>query len=102
MGDNSSMFKIKETEALTAWLGALKDKRAKAAILNRLDRATQGNLGWTETVGKGVSEMKIDVGQGYRVYYTIRNLEIVVLLCGGTKSTQKRDIEKAQEIAAKI
>ena len=80
----------------------LRDVRAKARILARLDSARLGNLGDARSVGVGVSEMRIDVGAGYRVYFTRRQRIVVILLCGGDKSTQTRDIARAKLIAQAI
>ena len=93
---------VKQTQAFTKWLNGVRDNKAKAAIVLRIRRATLGNLGTVRSVGKGVSEMKIDVGQGYRVYYTMRQQTVVILLCGGTKSTQPHDISAAQLMAAQF
>ena len=84
------------------WLSALKDKVAKARILQRLDAAMAGNFGDCEPVGEGVSEMRIHVGPGYRIYYTRRAERVYLLLLGGDKSTQKRDIKRAIEMARTI
>ena len=80
-------------------MSGLKDKRAAARIQMRLDRLADGNSGDVKPVGSGVSELRVDVGPGYRVYYQQRGDVLIVLLCGGDKSTQQRDIEKAYEIA---
>jgi putative addiction module killer protein len=93
---------IKQTEVFSKWLQKLRDVRAKAAILVRIRRASFGNLGSIRSVGGGVSEMKIDVGQGYRAYFTIRQQTVLILLCGGSKSSQEADIKKAQEMAGKF
>ena len=71
-------------------------------IAVRLDRAEDGNFGDHQSVGKGVSEMRLSFGNAYRIYYTIRGLTVVILLCGGTKSSQKRDIERAQQMAEEL
>jgi len=80
----------------------LKDRQAVKAIAIRMDRAILGNLGDIKPVGQGVSEMRIFVGKGYRVYFVIRNNQIVVLLCGGDKSSQQEDIKQAKELAILI
>lgn len=80
-------------------MSGLKDKRVAARIQMRLDRLADGNPGDVKPVGSGVSELRVDVGPGYRVYYQQRGDVLIVLLCGGDKSTQQRDIEKAYEIA---
>ena len=80
----------------TEWLTALRDSRARAKIRVRLDRVSLGNLGDYHSVGEGVQELRIDYGPGYRVYFGQEGTTIVLLLCGGDKSTQTRDIETAQ------
>jgi len=93
-------MKIKEDEAFTKWFKKLRDDRAKHKIRARIRRLKEGNPGNVEPVGEGVSEMKIDYGQGYRVYYLDTGKEIIILLCGGdTKKTQQADIENAKKIA---
>lgn len=77
----------------------LKDRQVVKAIAIRMDRAILGNLGDIKPVGQGVSEMRIFVGKGYRVYFVIRNNKMVVLLCGGDKSSQQADIKQAKELA---
>ena len=91
---------IKETPAFTKWLGALGDTNAYARIVRRVERLQQGNPGQVNDVGRGISEMKIDYGPGYRVYFVRRGPVLILLLCGGDKSTQRRDIKRAIEIAA--
>lgn len=90
------------TEIFEAWIKGLRDRRAKFTILSRLERIEDGNFGDHRTVGRGVSELRVDVGQGYRVYYTIRQRTVVILLCGGDKSSQRRDIRRAQRMAAEV
>jgi putative addiction module killer protein len=80
----------------SSWLKNLRDKRAAAQIVIRLDRLASGNLGSRSSVGEGVGELKIDIGPGYRVYFGRIGSMIVVLLCGGDKRTQGRDIENAK------
>ena len=96
------MFQIQETELFAKWLVKLRDVRAKARILSRLDSARLGNLGDVKALGGGVGEMRIDVGPGYRVYFTRRQRIVVILLCGGDKATQAKDIASAKAMAAKI
>jgi putative addiction module killer protein len=84
------------------WLKGLYDQRAKASIASRIERIEDGNFGDNRSVGGGISELPIDVGQGYRVYYTIRNNTLVILLCGGGKSSQRRDIRRARQVASEI
>lgn len=90
---------IHTTPEFDAWFDALKDKAGKARVLARIERAEQGNFGDVEPVGNGVSEMRIHFGPGYRVYFLQRGLEIVILLAGGDKSTQAKDIKAALKIA---
>ncbi len=87
------------TEEFDAWLSALKDKVGRARIAHRIRSAEHGNFGDCEPVGSGVSEMRVHVGPGYRVYYTRRGEVVYLLLVGGDKSSQKRDIQRAIELA---
>ena len=96
------MYQLRETEVFGKWLRALGDMRAKARILARLDSARLGNLGDARSVGGGVSEMRVDVGAGYRVYFTRRQGVILVLLCGGDKSSQTKDIAHAKQMAKTV
>ncbi|MDP1657870.1 MAG: type II toxin-antitoxin system RelE/ParE family toxin [Methylotenera sp.] len=93
---------VEQTEAFAKWHSALRDLRAKTAIARRIDRAEHGNLGDVKPVGGDVSEMRVDVGAGYRVYFTLRGGVVVVLLAGGDKSTQQADIKRAVELAKEI
>ncbi|MBC1218763.1 type II toxin-antitoxin system RelE/ParE family toxin [Nostoc sp. UCD121] len=79
------------------WLYSLQDRRAKAKIRARLDRVEDGNLGDCKSVGEGIFELRIDYGPGYRIYFGQEGITIIILLCGGDKSTQKQDVDKAQE-----
>lgn len=90
------------TETFDAWFAQLRDSRGRARIQARLDRAALGNLGTCAPVGEGVSEMKIDVGPGYRVYFVQRGLEVIILLAGGDKSTQGKDIAMAKDLAQQV
>ncbi len=96
------MIEVRQTEQFRAWLSDLRDDRARARILKRLDRAKDGNLGDVAAVGGGVSEMRIFYGPGYRVYFVQRGSELIVLLCGGDKSSQAADIEEAKALAKAI
>ena len=96
------MNTIQTTEVFDDWLDGLKDRAAKARIQARIDRAEDGNFGDCRPVGEGVSEMRIHVGAGYRVYFKQIGMEIFLLLAGGDKATQQRDIEIALELARKI
>lgn len=93
---------FQSTEEFDDWLSALKDRVAKARVFHRIDAATLGNFGESEPVGEGVSEMKIHVGPGYRLYYTRIGTVVYMLLAGGDKSTQKKDIKRAIEIARSL
>jgi putative addiction module killer protein len=96
------MITLLRSAEFDAWLRALADLKAKARILARLRSATFGNFGDFASVGEGVSEMRIHVGPGYRVYYMRRGTTIYVLLVGGSKATQKADIAKAKRMAAAL
>ncbi len=93
------MVEVRQTENFSAWLRGLKDANAVARVVARMRRMEQGNSGDTRSVGKGVMEMRIAYGPGYRIYYVQRGAQIVILLCGGDKGTQRRDIKRAQMIA---
>ena len=93
---------IQTTETFDDWFSGLKDAHAARRVQVRIDRAEDGNFGDCEPIGEGVSEMRIHYGPGYRVYFVRRGKEIVILLAGGDKSTQKNDIKNALEIARKI
>jgi putative addiction module killer protein len=95
-------MEVRQTTRFATWLAGLRDDRARARILKRLDRAGQGNLGDVAPVGAGVSEMRIFYGPGYRVYFVQRGSELIVLLCGGDKSTQSTDIEEAKAMAEEL
>ncbi|MCU7921037.1 MAG: type II toxin-antitoxin system RelE/ParE family toxin [Candidatus Thiodiazotropha sp. (ex Epidulcina cf. delphinae)] len=82
------------------WLSSLRDARAKAKVISGVDRMELGNLGDSEPVGEGVSELRIHYGPGYRVYYAKDGKEIFLLLCGGDKRTQKKDIKQAKKLWA--
>ena len=96
------MFTVETTEEFQTWLDGLRDERAQFKINQRLLRLQGGNPGDWKTVGDGVSEMRIDYGPGYRVYYTIRERVVYLLLCGGTKRDQDRAIKLAKELAGRI
>ncbi len=80
----------------------MRDIRAKVAIARRIDHAKAGNLGDVKSIGEGVSDLRIDVGAGYRVYFTMRGEVVIVLLAGGDKPTQQADIKKAQKLAKEV
>jgi putative addiction module killer protein len=92
----------RETESFKQWLKKLKDLRGKAIIYKRIERLSEGNPGDSAPIGAGLSEMRIRYGPGYRVYYKDTGKEIIILLCGGDKSTQEADIVKAKELAKEL
>jgi len=92
-------YEIEKTEVFDRWLKRLKDRKAVLAIAARLDRARLGNFGDCASVGEGVREMRIFLGPGYRLYHAVRGRKIIVMLCGGSKASQPRDIAKAKEMA---
>ena len=94
------MFEIRVSDVYRKWESGLKDKRARATIAARVIRLAGGNPGDARSVGGGVSELRIHYGPGYRVYFARRGAAIVLLLCGGDKNTQARDIIRAKELAA--
>jgi putative addiction module killer protein len=93
------MIELKQTETFRKWRTKVKDDRARAMIASRLDRLAFGNAGDVKTAGQGVSELRVDYGPGYRIYFQMRGKTIIVLLCGGDKRTQKQDIETAKRLA---
>jgi putative addiction module killer protein len=92
------MLTVIQTENFQEWLDDLKDMRAQVRITTRLRMAELGNLGDWKSVGDGVSEMRVDVGPGYRLYFTRRQNVLIIMLAGGDKSTQSRDIKRAQQM----
>ena len=93
------MKEIRRSSVFNSWLVKLRDRRAAARIDIRIDRLARGNPGDVKPVGEGVSEMRIDYGPGYRVYFKDTGREIIFLLCGGDKHTQEADITEAKKIA---
>lgn len=93
------MIELKQTETFRKWRTKLKDERARTAIALRLTRLAYGHAGDAEPVGQGVSELRIHYGPGYRLYFQRRGDTIIVLLCGGDKSTQAKDIKTARRLA---
>jgi putative addiction module killer protein len=96
------MIEIRKTEAYARWIDGLRDIRARARILARVERFAMGNPGDVGPVGEGVSELRINYGPGYRVYFSQRGQELVILLGGGDKSTQARDIKTALRLARNL
>ena len=93
------MVELRKTETFAKWLDSLRDLRARARIQARLDRLGEGNPGDVKPVGEGVSEMRIDYGPGYRVYFKARGKVLVVLLAGGDKRTQGADVKTSLRLA---
>ncbi|CAI1171888.1 Uncharacterized protein conserved in bacteria [Serratia proteamaculans] len=99
---NQHMKIIYTTEEFDGWFARLRDRQAQKRIQARIDRAESGNFGDCEPVGEGVSEMRIHYGPGYRVYFAQQGMEVVILLAGGDKSTQPKDIKAALELARQL
>ncbi len=93
------MIELRKTDRFSRWLDELSDLRARARVQARLDRLAEGNPGDVKAVGEGVSELRIDYGAGYRVYYRAQGRTVVILLAGGTKRTQPQDIKVALRLA---
>jgi putative addiction module killer protein len=94
------MIEVRQTETFTSWFDGLRDPKAQAKIVVRIRRAQAGNLADVKPVGEGVSEMRITYGPGYRLYFVQRGETLIILLVGGDKKSQRRDIAKAKELAA--
>jgi putative addiction module killer protein len=96
------MIEIRETEVYALWFSSLRDRRAKARIDTRVRRLSLGNPGDVKPVGSGVSELRIDYGPGYRIYFIQRESTLIILLAGGDKRTQQQDITQAIELAQNL
>jgi len=96
------MVEFRQTETFRRWRTRLKDERARVLIASRLDRLAFGNAGDVRPVGQGISELRIDHGPGYRIYFQRRGDAIILLLCGGDKSTQAKDIKTAKLLAKEL
>ncbi len=96
------MVEIRKTELFANWLNNLRDIRAKARVLVRIERLASGNAGDVKPVGEGVSEMRINYGPGYRVYFIQRGSELIILLAGGDKNSQSKDITSAIRLARNL
>lgn len=96
------MIEVRQTEEFVSWFKDLTDERAQARIAARLRRLAFGLMGDVKPVGEGVHELRIDVGAGYRVYFITHGQTLVLILCGGDKRRQERDIKRAKEMAAKL
>ena len=93
---------VRQTETFSLWLRGLADRRARARLAARIDRLAHGNPGDVAAVGEGVSELRIHFGPGYRVYFASRGRALVILLCGGDKSSQASDIKTAKQLARNL
>lgn len=95
-------WEIRQTSAFEDWLTGLKDAVSRAIVIRRIERVAAGNLGDVRPVGDGVSELRIDYGPGFRVYFVRRGETLIVLLCGGDKASQPRDIARAKAMAQEV
>ena len=96
------MLQIRKTDVYANWIDGLRDQQGRARILVRIERLAAGHAGDVKPVGNGVSELRVDFGPGYRVYFTSRGREIVILLAGGDKSSQNKDIQTALKLAKNL
>jgi len=96
------MFSIRPLPEFTSWIDGLKDEKVRGVVVARIKRLELGLMGDVEPAGGGVSELRIHFGAGWRVYFTQRGTQIIVLLAGGSKRTQKKDIQRAKALAARI
>jgi putative addiction module killer protein len=96
------MMEIRQTDVYAAWFSSLRDQRARARLDVRIRRLSLGNPGDVRSVGEGVSELRIDYGPGYRVYFVQKGSVLIILLAGGEKSTQRRDIQAALELSRQL
>ena len=95
-------YLLQQTGILSTWLAALRDPRAKARILARLESVRLGNLGDSKSLGGGLHELRVHLGPGYRLYFTPRHKVVIVLLCGGDKASQNRSIARARRLLAEM
>lgn len=96
------MIEVRKTDLFSQWIDALRDLSARARVQARIERLAAGNPGDVEPVGEGVSELRINYGPGYRVYFKKRGQELIILLAGGDKTTQARDIKTALRLARQL
>jgi putative addiction module killer protein len=96
------MIEVRKTEAFSKWIDGLQDLRARARILVRIERFIAGNPGDVKPIGEGVSEMRIDYGPGYRVYFKKAGPKVIILLAGGNKNTQTKDIKTALQLSRNL
>lgn len=94
------MLEVRTTRAFDDWFAKLRDRKVVLAIDRRVARLREGNFGDSKAVGEGVSELRLDMGPGYRIYFSRQGSVIVILLCGGDKDSQRRDIDRAKELAS--
>ena len=100
--EEENIYKIITTDSFDNWLENLKNIKDRSRIADRIDRIKEGNLGDVKTVGDGISELRFHFGSGYRIYFIKQYNTIIILLCGGNKNTQSKDIKKAKEIAREV
>jgi putative addiction module killer protein len=96
------VIEVRQTAEFAKWIARLRDTRGRAKIAARIDRLSMGHPGDVRPVGEGISELRIHDGPGYRIYYVQRGTVLIVLLCGGDKSSQSRDIATAKKLAAEL
>ena len=96
------MYQIQRTEVFSSWLAGLRDAKAQARILARLESVRLGNLGDSKSLGGGLHELRVHAGAGYRLYFAPRHKVVIVLLCGGDKSSQSRNIARARRLLAEL
>jgi putative addiction module killer protein len=96
------MIEVRQTVVFREWLDGLADRRASARVAQRIVRLQAGLLGDVKPVGDGVSEMRVDYGPGYRVYFVQKGQVLIILLCGGDKKSQRRDIKRAKALASEL
>lgn len=96
------MYQLQETESFSTWLARLRDAKGKARILARFESVRLGNLGDSKSLGRGIHELRIFAGPGYRVYFALRRGALIILLCGGDKSSQQRDIARARRLLGEM
>lgn len=96
------MFSVRPLPEFTAWLNSLADKKVRGVVVARIERLTAGLFGDCKSVGHGVSELRIHLGAGWRIYYTQRGSQLIILLSGGSKRAQSKDIKRAKTLAAAL
>jgi putative addiction module killer protein len=96
------MYQVQQTDIFEKWLSKLKDRRATAKVLVRIESLRQGNTGDSKSLGSGLHELRMHFGPGYRVYYTRKSGLVILLLCGGDKSSQSKDIARARKVLTEL